>query len=125
MTNRLEKSFVFEMPYDADQKRLVIDDLIKTGKPNEEFFTVCAGKFWGTEKFFIEEFAPNYPNGIMGHGVGFMSPLSNAPPNPTFDEVMEGDTTYLHVIHIRFDNSIISYEDLIRFFFTFHDPTTA
>ena len=45
--------------------------------------------------------------------------------DPLYEEVVKGNTPYCEVIHLRFDNSVISYEQLIRFFFTFHDPTTA
>ena len=35
-----------------------------------------------------------------------------------------GDTTHVEVLHFKFDNTKISYEELCRFLFTFHDPTT-
>ena len=60
----------------------------------------------------------------MGHSVGFMSPNENAPANPSYREVCGGKTTHVEVVHIRFDNRIVSYEQLVKFLFTFHDPTT-
>lgn len=60
----------------------------------------------------------------MGHSVGFMSPNKDAIPNPKYRAVCKGDTTHVEVLHIRFDNRIANYEDLVKFFFTFHDPTT-
>ena len=53
-----------------------------------------------------------------------MSPNKNAPANPKYREVCTGTTTHVEVLHFRFDNTKVSYEDLVRFFFTFHDPTT-
>ena len=32
---------------------------------------------------------------------------------------------YVEVVHLRFRSDLVSYEDLVRFFFTIHDPTIA
>ncbi len=53
-----------------------------------------------------------------------MSPDENAAPDPTYEEVCQRNTTYVEVFHMKFDHSKISYEDLVKHFFTFHDPTT-
>lgn len=52
-----------------------------------------------------------------------MSPNADAVANPKYREVCTGTTTHVEVLHIRFDNRICSYEDLVKFLFTFHDPT--
>ena len=43
--------------------------------------------------------------------------------NITYDEVCEGNTGYVEVILILFDSSKVKFEELVKFFFTFHDPT--
>ena len=53
-----------------------------------------------------------------------MSPSEDAKANPTYKEVCGGKTMHVEVLHLKFNNKIVSYEDLVRFFFTFHDPTT-
>ncbi|MFT3705955.1 MAG: peptide-methionine (S)-S-oxide reductase MsrA [Agriterribacter sp.] len=44
--------------------------------------------------------------------------------NPTYKEVCTGTTGHAEVIQIKFDPSVISYEDLLTVFMTTHDPTT-
>ena len=61
---------------------------------------------------------------MLGYGVGFMSPDKNAPENPKYREVCSGKTGHVEVLHLRFNNKIVKYEELVKFFFTFHDPTT-
>ena len=53
-----------------------------------------------------------------------MSPDPNAPKNPKYKEVCSGVTGHVEVLHIRFNNKVTTYEDLCKFLFTFHDPTT-
>jgi peptide-methionine (S)-S-oxide reductase len=44
--------------------------------------------------------------------------------NPTYKEVCSGLTGHAEVIQVTFDPAIISYADILRIFFTVHDPTT-
>jgi peptide-methionine (S)-S-oxide reductase len=44
--------------------------------------------------------------------------------NPSYQEVSRGDSGHAEVVQIAFDPSLISYEDLLKIFFTIHDPTT-
>ena len=53
-----------------------------------------------------------------------MSPDQNAPKNPTYRQVCSGNSGHVEVLHIRFDSKKVKYEQLVKFFFTFHDPTT-
>ena len=43
---------------------------------------------------------------------------------PLYDDVCNGTTGYVEVCHVMFDSTKASYEDLCKFFFSFHDPTT-
>ena len=45
-------------------------------------------------------------------------------PNPSYEAVCGGDTGHAEVVRITFDPSVVSYADLLRVFFTIHDPTT-
>lgn len=44
--------------------------------------------------------------------------------NPTYREVCSGSTGHVEVLQIKFDPAVVAYEDLLKFFFSFHDPTT-
>jgi methionine-S-sulfoxide reductase len=45
-------------------------------------------------------------------------------PNPTYKQVTTGTTGHAEVIQISFDNSKTSVEEILKVFFTVHDPTT-
>jgi peptide-methionine (S)-S-oxide reductase len=44
--------------------------------------------------------------------------------NPSYAEVCGGDTGHAEVVRISFDPAALSFKDLLRVFFTIHDPTT-
>ena len=83
-----------------------------------------AGCYWGTEKYFRHDFAKKNKNGSIGDcAVGFMGP-TDAPSNPSYEEVCSGRTGHVEVFEFSFTGGASYYEDLVRFFFQFHDPTT-
>ena len=45
-------------------------------------------------------------------------------PNPTYEQVCGKGTGHAEVVQVDFDPSVVSYADLLRMFFTLHDPTT-
>ena len=45
-------------------------------------------------------------------------------PNPSYEAVCGGDTGHAEVVRVTFDPALLSYRDLLRVYFTIHDPTT-
>ncbi len=44
--------------------------------------------------------------------------------NPSYRRVCTGETGHAEVVRVTYDPGVLSYEDLLRVFFTIHDPTT-
>lgn len=44
--------------------------------------------------------------------------------HPSYDDVCSGRSGHAEVVDVTFDPATISYADLLRVFFTIHDPTT-
>ena len=75
---------------------------------------LALGCFWGPEEKFRKM------KGITSTEVGYCGGIS---PNVTYEEVCSGSTNHAEVVKIEFDENTIAYEDIIRFFFDFHDVT--
>jgi peptide-methionine (S)-S-oxide reductase len=80
-----------------------------------EVATLGGGCFWCTEAIFnelrgVEKVESGYSGGTVA--------------NPSHRQVCTGTTGHAEVIQIRFNPAVISYENLLRIFFTLHDPTT-
>ncbi|CAJ1950078.1 unnamed protein product [Cylindrotheca closterium] len=82
-----------------------------------------AGCYWGTEKYIVKDFQKKHPGCIKDAKVGFMSPDQDAMKNPSYRQVCSGSTGHVEVLNVELNDPAL-FEDLIRFFFTFHDPTT-
>jgi peptide-methionine (S)-S-oxide reductase len=44
--------------------------------------------------------------------------------NPNYEEVCGGNTGHAEVVRVTFDPAVLDFRDLLRVFFTIHDPTT-
>lgn len=85
------------------------------GNQNLQLATLGGGCFWCLEAIFQElKGVVKVESGYSGGHV----------PNPTYRQVCTGNTGHAEVVQITFDPSVISYETLLKVFFTTHDPTT-
>jgi len=48
----------------------------------------------------------------------------NISEDPTYEELSQGFLGHIEVVQIQFDSTKVSYADLVKYFFTIHDPTT-
>jgi peptide-methionine (S)-S-oxide reductase len=77
--------------------------------------TLGGGCFWCTEAVFMElKGVEKVESGYSGGTV----------ENPSYDQVCDGDTGHAEVIRVTFDPEVLSYRDLLKVFFSVHDPTT-
>ena len=80
-----------------------------------ETATLGGGCFWCLDAVFrqlrgVERVESGYAGGTV--------------KNPSYREVCGGRTGHAEVVQITFDPTVISYADLLRVFFSIHDPTT-
>ena len=80
-----------------------------------EIAVLALGCFWGPEIKFSKL------EGVLKTEVGYCGGNSN---KTTYEEVCTGTTNHAEVVKIEFDPKIISYEQLLNYFFDIHDPTT-
>lgn len=76
---------------------------------------MAAGCFWCVEAVF--EDLKGVEDVVSGYSGGHTE-------NPTYKEVCSETTGHAEAVQIRFDPKVLSYEDLLRVYFTVHDPTT-
>ena len=90
-------------------------------------FIACfgAGCYWGTEKFFKLDFGQKlFPGTNIKGKVGFMGTTGKEKENPTYREVCSGTTGHVEVYDFSYEGDETTYEELCKYFFSFHDPTT-
>ena len=80
-----------------------------------EVATLAAGCFWCLEAVFDD--LEGVTDVVSGYSGGHV-------PDPTYKHVCTGETGHAEVVQVAFDPGVISYRDLLKVFFTIHDPTT-
>ena len=72
------------------------------------------GCFWGAERKFWQQ------SGVFSTAVGYSGGFT---PNPTYDEVCTGLTGHNEVVRVVYVPALIAYSELLRLFWTSHNPT--
>ncbi len=79
-----------------------------------EIVYFACGCFWGTQAYFKRL------KGVVKTEVGY---TGGDFKNPTYEDVCEGITGHYEACKIEFDNSIITFNELLRHFFSVVNPT--
>jgi peptide-methionine (S)-S-oxide reductase len=86
-----------------------------SGKPSLEVATLGGGCFWCVEAVYLElRGVQRVESGYSGGTV----------ERPTYEQVCSGRTGHAEVVQVTFDSQEIEFRDILRVFFTVHDPTT-
>ena len=80
-----------------------------------EFATLGGGCFWCLDAAF---------RGVRGVTEVVSGYAGGHQPNPTYEQVCAKGTGHAEVVRLAFDPAAITYADILRMFFTLHDPTT-
>jgi peptide-methionine (S)-S-oxide reductase len=86
-----------------------------SGAAGREVATLGGGCFWCLEPLFDE--LTGVEGVVSGYAGGHV-------PKPTYEQVCGGGTGHAEVVQVTFDPSVVSFADLLRVFFSVHDPTT-
>jgi peptide methionine sulfoxide reductase msrA/msrB len=87
----------------------------KKGMPGQEVALLAAGCFWGVEEILRSV------SGVVATEVGY---TGGSLVDPTYHDVVTGQTGHAEAVRITFDPATISYAEILEYFFRLHDPTT-
>jgi peptide-methionine (S)-S-oxide reductase len=82
---------------------------------SSETATLAGGCFWCLEAVYDE--LKGVTDVVSGYSGGHV-------PNPSYEQVCGKHTGHAEVVHVTFDPDVVSFRDLLKVFFTIHDPTT-
>jgi peptide-methionine (S)-S-oxide reductase len=86
-----------------------------TASPQTQLATLGGGCFWCLEAIYAD--LKGVSSVVSGYAGGTL-------PNPSYKLVCTGTTGHAEVVQVTYDPQVLSYADLLRIFFTIHDPTT-
>lgn len=75
---------------------------------------LAGGCFWGVEEYMSRI------NGVIDTQVGYANGTTS---NPTYEEVCTGITGHVETTYVKYDENVISLEELLNKFWKIIDPT--
>src|SRR2546427_4226691 len=89
--------------------------MMTTPKTTKEVVTIAGGCFWCLQPVFqelrgVEKVEVGYSGGKLA--------------NPSYEAVSTDTTGHAEAVQVTFDPSVIPLADILRIFFSVHDPTT-
>ena len=109
--------------YNPLNEQMLMSDIIKMTdsiKPkantnkSQHIATLAGGCFWCIEGAFSQV------QGIHTAISGYMGGYNK---NPSYEEICTGKSGHAEVVQLSFEPAIISYQQILKIFFTLHDPT--
>ncbi len=104
--------------FELAERHLVLDAPLVTDESNipdgYEVAVFGLGCFWGAEEIYWQM------PGVWSTSVGYAGGTS---PWPSYEEVCSGRTGHTEAVRVVFDPARVSYADLVKAFYEFHDPT--
>lgn len=80
-----------------------------------EVAILAGGCFWCTQAVFKRL------KGVISVTAGYAGDKGE---NPTYEDVLAGDTGFAEAVQIKFDPKVISFDHILDIFWVVHDPTT-
>jgi len=92
------------------------DEVPVPASDEREVAILSGGCFWGMEHLLRDL------EGVTDTEVGY---AGGHTPDATYTMVSDGTSGHAESVRVVYDPARLSYEDLLRFFFRIHDPTTS
>lgn len=82
---------------------------------HEEIAILAGGCFWGMQDLLRK---------IKGMKLSEVGYTGGQLPQPKYENVKTGNTGHAEAIRLSYDSSVLSYGEILEWFFKMHDPTT-
>ncbi|MFW6124252.1 MAG: bifunctional methionine sulfoxide reductase B/A protein [Acidobacteriota bacterium] len=95
-------------------KHFCINSVALNFNPSAETSYFAGGCFWGIEHKFSQI------QGVVSTQVGYSGGTTE---NPSYRQVCSGNTGHAETVKVIYNPTLITFDDLLDKFFSFHDPT--